>query len=70
MYSTKDVERRTGDETRTRLLENAVRDGTNREREPGEVLSQKLSSASIVCGAGAGKTHSTAHLMDSETPRE
>jgi len=64
------VEGREGDDNRTRLLENAARDGANREREPREVLSQKLGSASIISGAGTSKTNSTAHLVDSETPRE
>jgi len=53
-----------------RLLKDAARDGPNREREPREVLSQELGSASVVSSSGAGKTNSSAHLVDSETPRE
>ena len=64
------MEVREGDEARTRLLEDAARDGANREREPGKLLSQELGSSSIESGTGTRKTNSTAHLVDSETPRE
>jgi len=53
-----------------RLLKDAARDGTNREREPRVVFSQELGGASVVSSTGAGKTNSPAHLVDSETSRE